>query len=176
MWFVCVNKLVGILFGLVASVIDFLGGSAVAALAVRPCVAERTIVDVATHGVEAADTERAVGILGTIDTAAREVGSQLGDGDAEHLLAQDMLDALLAVGHPRLQPSVEPLDNLAEEHARLRHRVEKGSGGRREQLLRQEVEHLIGQRRRREHLVVAQIGQAVEHIGIVRITFHGHVF
>ena len=166
------NKLISILFGLVASVIHVLRGSAVTALATHPCVAKRTIENVTTFGVKTSDTVIAVGVLGTIDGTARKMGCQFRDGDAEHLLAQDVVNALATVRHLRLKSSVKPLDNLTEKHARLRHGVEKGGGGRREQLLRQYVQHLVRQRGRREHLIVAQIGEAVEHIGIVRVSFH----
>ncbi|MDE5998464.1 MAG: hypothetical protein K2H04_00050, partial [Bacteroidaceae bacterium] len=135
------DKLIGILFGLVASVIDLLGSTAVAALAAHPCVTERTIEDIATLGRETSDAILATGILGTIDGTAREMGGQFRDGNAEHLMTQNVIDALAAVRHLRLQPPVEPLDNLTEEYARLRHWVEKSGCGRREQLLRQEVKH-----------------------------------
>ena len=100
-------------------------------------MAKRTIENVTTFGVETSDTVIAVGVLGTIDRTAREMGGQFRDGDAEHLFAQDVVNALATVRHLRLKSSVKPLDNLTEKHARLRHGVEKRGGGRREQLLRQ---------------------------------------
>ena len=79
------NKLIGILFGGVAAVIDALAGSAVFAFAVLPRMSEGTIQDVARLVIEVADAVRAVGVLAAIEAAAAEVGGELGDGDAEHL-------------------------------------------------------------------------------------------
>ena len=138
------NKLIGILFGLVASVIHLLGGSAVAALAILPCMMERTIKDVAAFCGEANDAILTAGIFGTIDRTARKMGSEFRDGNAEHLLLQNVLNALSTIGHQRLQASVKPLDYFAKENTRLRHWVEKGCFGRSEHLFRQQVKHLIG--------------------------------
>ena len=59
------DKLIGILFGLVASVVHFLGGTAIAALTICPCVAKWTIENVAAFGLETGDAILAAGIFGT---------------------------------------------------------------------------------------------------------------
>ena len=161
------NEHIGVLLCFVASVIDGLAGAAILALAVYPCVLDVFIDYIAALGVELRDAELAVGVLGTIDGATGEQGGEFRDGYAEHLAVQDVVDALLTVGYLVLQSSVEPLHYLAQEDAALGEGVEEGGVGTTEQLLRQEVEHLVRQLRRREHFVVAQIGYAIQHIRIV---------
>ena len=78
-----------------------------------------------------------------------------------------MVDALLPIGDLRFQSLVEPPGNFAQKHAGLAGRVEKPGLGIAPERLRQEVQHLIGQLRRREDLVAGEIGQAGKHIGVV---------
>ena len=87
-------------------------------------------------------------------------------------MVHDMVDTLLAVGNRSSQTTIEPLDYLTQKDSRLAERVEECSRGTAEQLLRQHVQHLVGQCRRSEHLVVAKVGDAVEHIGIVFFIRH----
>ena len=166
-WVVCVNEHIGVLLCFVASVIDGVAGAAVFALAVFPGMADVLVDDVAARGVELGNAEWAVGILAAIDGAAGKQRGEFRDGDAEHLAVQDVVDALLTVGYLVLQTAVEPLHYLAQEDAALGEGVEEGGLFATEQLLRQEVEHLVCQLRGREHFVVAQIGYAIQHIGIV---------
>ena len=44
-----------------------------------------------------------------------------------------------------------------------------------EQFLWKHVQHLIGQHRRGEHLIIAQGGDAVEHIGVVGAILHSEI-
>ena len=150
-----------------ASVVNGLACTAVLAFAVFPSVLDVFIDYVAAFGVELRDAELAVGVLGTIDGATGEQGGEFRDGYAEHLLVQDVVDALLTVRYLVLQAAVEPLHYLAQEDAALGEGVEEGGLFATEQLLRQEVEHLVCQLRGREHFVVAQIGYAIQHIRIV---------
>lgn len=161
------DKLISVLLGGVGAVIDGLAGSAVFAFAVLPRVSEGSVVDVARFVIEVADAVRAVGVLAAVEAAAAEVGGELGDGDAEHLAVHDVVDALLTVGHLCLQAAVETLHYLAQEDATLGEGVEERGVGVAEQLLRQHVQHLIGERGRREHLVVREVRQAVQHVGVV---------
>ena len=166
-WVVCVNEHIGVLLCFVASVIDDLAGVAILALAVFPGMADVLVDDVAAWGVELGNAEWAVGILAAIDGAAGEQGREFRDGYAEHLLVQDVVYALLTVWYFILKSSVEPLHNLAQEDAAFSEGVEEGGLFATEQLLRQEVEHLVCQLRGREHFVVAQVGYAIQHIRIV---------
>ena len=59
---------------------------------------------------------------------------------------------------------MRPLGNLAQEDATLRAGIEKSRLRTAEQLLRQQVQHPISQFRRSEHLVTAQVGQAVQYV------------
>ena len=163
------DKLIGVLFGGVAAVIDGLAGSAILAFARLPRMPEGAILDVAGFVVEVADAVRAVGVLAAIEAAAAEVGGELGDGYAEHLAVHDMVDALLAVGDLRREAAVEPLHYLAQKDTALGEGVEERSVGVAEQLLRQHVEHLIGERGRCEHLIVREVRQAIQHVGIVEV-------
>ena len=130
------DKLIGVLFGGVATVVDALAGSAVFAFACLPRMPEGAIQDVAGFVVEVAHAVRAVGVLAAVEAAAAEVGGELGDGDAEHLTVHDVVDALLTVGHLRLQAAVETLHYLAQEDAALGEGVEERGVGVAEQLLR----------------------------------------
>ena len=87
-------------------------------------------------------------------------------------MVHDMVDTLLAVGYRLHQTTIEPLDYLTQEDSRLAEGVEERCRGTAEQLLRQHVKHLIGECRRSEHLVVREVGDAVEHIGIVFFILH----
>ena len=127
------------------------------------------VLDVARLVVEVADAVLAVGMLAAVEATATEVGGELGDGDAEHLAVHDMVDALLTVGNLRLQATVEPLDDFAEKDATLGEGVEERSVGTAEQLLGQHVEHLVGERGRCEHLIVREVRQAIQHVGIVEV-------
>ena len=80
-----------------------------------------------------------------------------------------MVNALLQVGYLVGQTVNQPLGYLAEEHPALGAGVEETGAGTAEELLRQQVEHLVGQLRRREHFVVAQVGQTGKYVGIVVI-------
>lgn len=91
-------KLVGVLLGGGASVIDLLAGTAVLALAVDPGVLQRLVPYVALLVVETADAVATVGRLAAIERAAAQEGGQLCQGHAKHLVVHDVVDALLTVG------------------------------------------------------------------------------
>lgn len=166
------NKLIGILLGSFAAVIDRLAGTTVLAFALFPSVAQRLVADIAIGIEKTANTMRAIGAATAIDRPTAEVGRQLGDGDAKHLMVQDMVDTLPAVGHHFLQSDVQTLDNLTQKDTTLTEWVQECSLGIGKKLLRQQVQHLVRQYRRRKDLVVAQVGKTVEHIGIVVTVRH----
>ena len=78
-----------------------------------------------------------------------------------------MLQSLLEVGHLSLQPFDESLGYLAEEDTALAAGVKEGGVGVLKQLLWEHVDNLVGQFGRCEHLVVAQVRDAREYIGVV---------
>ena len=63
------NKLIGVLFCLVASVIYLLACTAVLALAINPCVLNGLVEDMALLVVEVTDAMSAVGTLAAIERA-----------------------------------------------------------------------------------------------------------
>ena len=111
-----------------------------------------------------ADAILAIGLFGAIERPTAHLGRKVGTGDTEDLLGHNVVDALLQVGDLRFQPRQQPLGNLAQEDAALAAGVEKTRPARPEQLLRKQVEHPIGQLRRGEDLVAAQVGQAVQYV------------
>ena len=135
-------------------------------------MADGTVLHMALCIVKVADAVGTVGTLAAIERAAAQQGGELRQGHAIHLTVHDVVDTLLAVGYLRSQAAVEPLDYLAQEDARLAEGVEEGRSGIAEQLLRKQVQHLVGQSGRRKHLVVAEVGNAVQHIGIVFSILH----
>lgn len=166
------DKLIGILLGLVASVIHLLACPAVSALAVDPRMRNGLILHMAFLVVKVADTVRTVGPFAAIERAATQQRGKFGQGNAKHLTVHDVVNALLTVGNGFGQATVKPLDYLTKKYARLAERVEKGGCRTAEQLLRKQVEHLVGLGWRREYLIVAEVGDAVQHIGIVRVILH----
>ena len=141
----------------IASVIDLLAGSAIQALALRPFVSDVTIADVAVLVVKLRDAILAAGTLRTVETTAAHHGGQTSDGDTIKLVMHNVVDALLKVWNRVCQAFYQSLGNLSQKDAALRAGIKKPRVGTLEQLLRQHVEHLVGQLRRCEHLVVAQV-------------------
>ena len=78
-----------------------------------------------------------------------------------------MLQSLLEVGDLRLQSLDQSLRYLAEKYAALAAWVEKRGVGVLKQLLWEHVDNLVGQFGRCEHLVVTQVRDAREYIGVV---------
>ncbi len=80
-----------------------------------------------------------------------------------------MVDTLLQVRNLLFQAYEQPFGNLAQKNAALAAWIKKARLGVAEQFLWQQVKHPVGEFRRREHLVAAQIGQAVENVGTIVI-------
>ena len=93
------NKLIGILFRLAASVIYFLARTAIFALAIYPCVLDGLVENMTLFVFEIAHTVLAVCTLTAIQRATAQQGSQLRQGYAKHLMVHDMINALLTVGN-----------------------------------------------------------------------------
>ena len=166
-WFV--NKRIGVGFAGIGAEILTLTGAAVFAAALRvPRVAAAVITQIALDVVEnRADTVFAVGLLGAVERAAAHLSSEVGAGDAEDLLRHDVVDALLQIGDLLFETRQQPLGDLAQEDPALAAGVEEARLRTAEQLLRQHVEHSVGQLGRGEDLVAGKVGQAVEDIGTI---------
>lgn len=130
------------------------------------------VKDVAAVGIEMGDAVLAAGMLGAVDGAAGEIGCQLGDGDAEYLVVEDVVNAELPIWNDGLQPPVQPLDDLPEEDAALGERIQKPGVRTAEKVLRQQVQDAVGKLRRGEDFVVAQVGNAVEDVRVVVTVRH----
>lgn len=165
-------ELIGVLLRGFASVVNGLAGSAVAAFAVVPCVAQGLVQDVAFGVVEMCYAEFAIGFLAAIHTAAAQQAGQFSDGYAIDLVMKDVVDTLLAVGNLLLEAAVEAFHYLAQEDTTLADGVEECGVRAGKQFLGQQVEHLVGKRGRGEDLIVGEVGQAVEHIGVVVLSNH----
>jgi len=114
-------------------------------------------------------------MLRAVQAATRQVTREIRDTDAEHLLRQDVINALLKTWDRLRQPLGEAADDLAQEYARLGERVEES-----QRLVRsdvgavivrcprhgQRVQHPIRELRRSEDLVVGEVGNACQHIRI----------
>ena len=163
------NKRIGVGFAGIGAEILTLTGAAVFAAALRvPRVAAAVITQIALDVVEnRADTVFAVGLLGAVERAAAHLSSEVGAGDAEDLLRHDVVDALLQIGDLLFETRQQPLGDLAQEDPALAAGVEEARLRTAEQLLRQHVEHSVGQLGRGEDLVAGKVGQAVEDIGTI---------
>lgn len=163
------DKLVGVGLQRRVAVVFPLRCAAERTLAVLPVVLRPAKADVALGRLETRNGILAVWILRTIERSPREEARQLRDGDAEELLVEDVVKPLLQVGDLRLKPHDEPPRDLAQEDAALARRVEERRRRIAEEFLRQQVEHPVRDLRRREHLVVREIRQTAQHIGIVSL-------
>ena len=161
------NKLVSMGFHIVASVIDLLAGTAILTFPLHPRVLDVTIADVAILVVELRDAILAAGTLRAVETTAAHHGGQTSDGDTIKLVMHNVVDALLQVWNRVCQTFYQPFGYLSQKDAALRAGVEKTSVRTPKQLLWQHVQHLVGQLRWREHLVVAQVCQTRQDIGII---------
>ena len=171
------NKRVSVGFAGVGAEILALTGTAVFAAALRiPFVAATIVAQIALLVMEnRTDTVFAVGLLGAVEGAAAHLGGEIGTSDAEDLPGHDVVDALLQIGNLLFETRQQPFRNLAQEDPALAAGIEKPRFGTAEQLLRQQVEHTVGQLGRGEDLVAAQIGQAIEDVGAIRVIHSGKV-
>ena len=140
-------------------------GTTMLTLAVLPSVLAAHIAQVALRIVETGGhTILTIGLFGAIERATAHLGGEVGAGDAENLLGHDVVDALLQVGDLFFEARQQPFGDLAQEDPALAAGIEKPRFGAAEQLLRQQVEHTVGQLGRGEDLVAGKVGQAVEDV------------
>ena len=160
------NKRIGVgLAGVCAEILALTGTAVFAATLRVPRVATAVVAQIALHVMESRTYAIfAVGLLGAVERAAAHLGGEVGAGDAENLLGHDVVDALLQVGDLFFEARQQPFGDLAQEDPALAAGIEKPRFGTAEQLLRQQVEHTVGQLGRGEDLVAGKVGQAVEDV------------
>lgn len=138
------------------------------ALAVHPSMLTSYIAQVALHVTEnGSDTVLTVGLLGAVECATAHLGGEVGASDAEDLLRHDVVDALLQVGNLLFETCQQPFRNFAQKDPALAAGIEEARLAGAEQLLRQQVEHSVGQLGRGEDLVAGKVGQAVKDVGAI---------
>lgn len=160
------NKWIGVGLAGVCTEVFALTGTAVFAAALRiPRVAAAVVAKITLHVMKSrADTVFAVGQFGAVERATAHLGSEVGAGDAEDLSGHDVVDTLLQVGDLLFETRQQPLGDLAQEDPALAAGVEEARLRTAEQLLRQQVEHSVGQLGRGEDLVAGKVGQAIEDV------------
>ncbi|OPZ12114.1 MAG: hypothetical protein BWZ07_01555 [Alphaproteobacteria bacterium ADurb.BinA280] len=171
-----VNKRIGIILNTRISIEECFWSTTKYALRVSPRMLDSLKPDVARLAGKAfGNRVFAIGVFGAIHTAPREQAGELRDADTKHLSGQYVIDARLQVGNLLRQARREAAGDLAEEHARLGAGVEKGDRAVGPQVgpivagrpgLGKGVEHPLGEVGRGEDLVVGQVGDAGEHIGV----------
>ena len=94
-----VQETIGVIFKAFVSIKNYLWGTAVDAFGVSPCMLHPFEPDIPVVGFEAfGDGVLPRGVFRAIDTAAGEQAGEFGDGDAEDLFGEDVVDALLKIG------------------------------------------------------------------------------
>ena len=163
------NKRIGVGLAGVCAEVFALTGTAVFAATLRvPRVATAVVAQIALHVMESrTDTVFAVGQFGAVERAAAHLGGKVGTGNAEDLLGHDVVDALLQIGDLLFETRQQPFRNLAQEDPALAAGIKKSRFGTAEQLLRQQVEHSVGQLGRGEDLIAGKVGQAIEDVGAI---------
>ena len=170
------DKRISVRFDSIYAVVLGSVGPTMFTLAVLPSVLATHIAQVALRIVEkGGHTILTIGLLGAIERAAAHLGGEVGAGNAEDLLGHNMVDALLQVWKLLFQPRQQPFGNLAQKNTAFATRVKKARFAGTEQLLWQQVEHSVGQLGRGEDLIAAQIGQAIEDVGTIRVLHIGKV-
>lgn len=168
-----VNELVGVAFERGVAVVFVQTRAAIFTAFAFPLVNHALENDVAFGRVEGgANRVFAVRFLRAIHAPPRQQGGDFGDGYAENLLGEDVIDAFLTVGDDVFQSRHQAFGNLAQEDARLGGGVEEGHGGVAPNFLREQIQHLVGDVGRREDFVAGQVGEARKHVGVV-VDEHG---
>ncbi len=156
-------------FLILATLVNFSACAAIDTLACRFIPGVRNLVegDVAGSLIKAADAILAAGILAAIERTAAHQRSKLRYRHAINLMMQDMVKALLHIGNLFGETIQQTLGYLTKKHTALAEWVEKLYLTIAPNLLWQKIEHAVGYLGGVKHLIVAQIGQATEHIGII---------
>ena len=125
--------------------------------------------DIALDGLETTRRITAVGIFRAVERATGDERGEFGRRDAEDLPMEHVVDARLQIGNLLREPRNEPFCDFAQEDATLAADVKKSRRGIPEQFRRQQVKHLVHDSRRRKNLIIREVRQAAQHIGIVRV-------
>jgi len=122
------NERIGVGFKSVPTVERLLARSAKLAPASHPCVLHPLEPDITRITGEAFDNRvQAVGVLRAVDAAPRQQAGEMRDAYPEHLLGEDMIDALLKVRNFGRQGLGEAACDLSQEYPRLRTRVKESN-------------------------------------------------
>lgn len=81
----------------------------------------------------------------------------------------DVVEPFLGVWVDRFESVNKPFGDLAQEDAALACGVEKLGVGIAPQVLRKHVKYLVSNLRRRKHLVVAQVCDATQDVGVASL-------
>jgi hypothetical protein len=170
-----VDEFVSVAFQSLLSCLFSIGGlrgAAKDAFAALPSMCDVFVADVALGIVKTNDGVRPIGVFGAVHSAAGEEGRQLRNGDAEELISENVFQALLPIWEVSFQPLVEPFGNLPQKDATLAAGVQKGNGRVGKKLLREQIQHGVGNLRRREHLVTGKIGQTAQYVRVMDVIVH----
>ena len=169
------DKGIGVSLVAVGAEVLAFAGSAMFTAALRiPNVVAPLVQQVALPVAEGStDAVLSVGLFRAVERPAAHLGGEVGASDAKDLLGHHVVDALLQVGYLLFEPCKQPLGNLPQKDATLAAGVEKACLRTAEQLMRQQVEHTVGQLRRSENLVAREVGQTVENIRAIIILHSG---
>ena len=148
------DKLVCVCFQFISALILALRGAAEYAFAILPGVLDALIADIALGIVKMRYRELTVGVFGAVYATAREQAGQFGNGNAIQLLMENVIQPVLQVWHLRLPAYNQALGDLSQKHTRFAGRVQEGGIWVPKQLLRQRIQHLVDDIRRRENLIV----------------------
>ena len=164
------DELVGVAFERCVALVFALARATEDAAMILPGVFDTLEADISLLVIEAfADRVLSVGFFRAIDAAPRQQGGEIGDGDAEQLVVEDVVNARLPVGDFLFQTFVEPFGDFAQEDAAFADRVEKARVFVAPQLAWQQIEHPVHHLRRRENFIVAEVGQTRQHIRVVSL-------
>ena len=163
---------IGVLLRFGAAVIDRLGRAAILAFAVLPGVGTIGVKNIPAFRAESGDAVVPVGVHRAVKRPSGQIGCQFGDCNAKNLIMKNMIDTFLTVSNILFQALVKPFDNLAEEHSALAERIQELCVRALEKILREKVKDAVRQFRRGEDLIVAQVRQTVEHIGVITVCRH----
>ena len=125
--------------------------------------------DIALDGLETTRRVTTVGVFRAVERATRDEGGELGRRNAEDLPMENVVDACLQIGNLLRESRNEPFRDFAQEDAALAADVEKSRRGIPKQFRWQQIEHLVHDSRRRKNLIIREVRQAAQHIGIVRV-------
>ena len=115
-----VNERIGVTFHLRAAIQGALACPAKGAFAICPGMLDAFKPDIARLAVEMLGNGMgAIGVLRAIQAAARQQAGQVRNANAEHLLGQNVNDALLKVWDLRGKTLGKAAGDLTEKHARL---------------------------------------------------------